>query len=382
MEDQTLPKDLELTCVTNEGRFKALAVEWNRLADAADASSVFLRHEWFEAVWSWLKQDCELLVLCVRRNGILLGICPLVRRQRKRRSLPVRAIEFLSVSDTQACDILADPEYYDEVVTTIASHFSANVKPWDLIVLDKLPERSLTPQRLQAAMVKCGMGSVLETSGADSIVPLQGTWDDYYMRRSRRLKKGNNLVANTLRRAHATVNLRWVRGKTTADAERALAAAIAISADSWKKTTGFSLDSPGPNAFIRLLTQHAQQKGWLSLWILELDSIPVAMEYQLIYRGHVHALRADFRNTHHNLSPGTYLNWKLLERLFASDLIAYHMGVGDNPYKGRWAEAFSTRSRLMVFGRTMRGRLLRQAETRLRPVVRHLCNRISPSRIG
>jgi CelD/BcsL family acetyltransferase involved in cellulose biosynthesis len=364
MENQTLSKDLELTCVTNEEGFKALAPDWNRLAEAIGANSVFLRHEWFEAAWAWLKQDCKLLVLCVQRNGAVLGICPLVQRRSKYRWIPVRAIEFLSIPDTQVCDILACPEHLDEVVAAFVSHLCSIAHEWDVIVLDKLPQ-SPTQEQLQVAMADHGVGSIREEGGVDSIVALHGTWNDYYARRSRRLKKGNNLVANKLLRTHRNINLRWVRGESAADAERALDTAIAISADSWKKTTGLSLDHPGPNAFIKALTLHAQQQGWLSLWILELDSIPVAMEYQLIYGGHVHALRADFRNIYHDLSPGTYLNWKLLEQLFAAGFIAYHMGVGENPYKRRWAQESSERLRLIMFGRTIRGRLLRGVKTQV-----------------
>jgi CelD/BcsL family acetyltransferase involved in cellulose biosynthesis len=130
------------------------------------------------------------------------------------------------------------------------------------------------------------------------------------------------------------------------------------------------------------LTQHAQQRQWLSLWILELDSIPVAMEYQLIYGGHVYALRADFRSAYHDLSPGTYLNWKLLERLFATDLTAYHMGIGENPYKLRWTEEFHEHWRLLIFGKTMRGRLLRAAKTHLKPGMRRLRDLIAGQRSG
>jgi CelD/BcsL family acetyltransferase involved in cellulose biosynthesis len=381
MKDPAAPADLELICITEESGFKALVTDWNRLAQATDASSVFLRHEWFEAAWAWLKQDCELFVLCVCRNGAILGICPLVQRRFKYRSIPVRAIEFLSIPDTQVCDILAYTEHRDDVVVVLASHLCSIAHEWDVIALDKLPQ-SRTQELLQAAMADHGVGTIREAGGADSMVSLHGTWNDYYARRSRRLKKGNNLAANKLLRTCRNIDLRWVRCETAADAGRALDTAIAISADSWKKTTGLSLDSPGPNAFIKLLTQHARQEDWLSLWILELDSIPVAMEYQLLYRGHVHALRADFRNTHYDLSPGTYLNWKLLERLFGADLIAYHMGVGENPYKRRWAEEFSERWRLMIFGKTMRGRLLRGLKTQLTPAMSRLRELIARSRTG
>ena len=58
--------------------------------------------------------------------------------------------------------------------------------------------------------------------------------------------------------------------------------APSLSRRSWKHRTWNSLDHPGPGAFIQTLTGHASRRGWLSLWLLDIYSKPVAMEYQLV----------------------------------------------------------------------------------------------------
>ena len=131
---------------------------------------------------------------------------------------------------------------------------------------------------------------------------------------------------------------------------------VAISAHSWKHVTGTSLDRAGPQAFIRELTESAFAEGWLSVWCLRLDGRPVAMEYQLLRDGHIHALRADFDDQYQSISPGSYLNFRMLERLFDGQHRRYYMGPGNNPYKSRWSETGDPVQTLTSYAPTMRGR--------------------------
>lgn len=82
------------------------------------------------------------------------------------------------------------------------------------------------------------------------------------------------------------------------------------------------------------------------------------MEYQLAYAGRVHALRADFDKQFGALSPGTYLNVKLLERLCGHSLTRYLMGPGNNPYKKRWSETVEPLQQIRIFSPSLRGRVL------------------------
>jgi CelD/BcsL family acetyltransferase involved in cellulose biosynthesis len=95
---------------------------------------------------------------------------------------------------------------------------------------------------------------------------------------------------------------------------------------------------------------------WLSVWLLRMDDIAVAMEYQLMVDGQIHALRADFDDRYKNVSPGTYLNYRLLSSLFAGGFSRYYMGPGKNPYKSRWSKTSEPVKSLTSFSPTVRGR--------------------------
>lgn len=361
---------LKLDVIRDEAGFSKLLPEWNAIAEQMRRPSLFLRHEWFQAAWQWRRlEGCELRVLAIRRQGRLLGALPLIARSTVGRSWRPLSLETLAVPDTQQTDILTGEEDAPAVAGAIAGWLGAHAGEWKIVSIAPLVPGSQACESLYRALTLDSIPFSVTDQGASYYIDLVGRWKDYYATRSRRLRKGNNLVANKLHRA-GRVQVDWITDPR--DAPAALEAVTALSARSWKSTTGLTLDRPGPRAFIRHLTGLAAQHGWLSIWLLKLDGRPIAAEYQLIANDQVHALRADYDPAYKALSPGTYLNWKLLEGLFASDLRRYHLGPGSNAYKLRWTRAAEPSSRLIAYSPSLSGRLLYLRDARLRPIARSL----------
>ncbi len=363
--------------IDDETRFQASRDDWNTLATQASRDSVFLRHEWFDATWQWRKADSTLHIFCVRRGGKLIGICPLVARKSRRYGIPVRVVEFLTVPDTQFCDVLATSHDRALVIDAVIGALARSSRGWDMLELELIPINSPTHGVLAASLNQHGMRNSPTPVQTNPFVNLTNGWAHFYAQRSRRLKKSNNWVANRLGRTGKSVTLKWVRGggQNRVEFNHAMETAIGISARSWKQETGLTLDRPGPNAFFRRIVQHAADNGWLSLWIMSLDSVPVATEFQIIHAEQVHALRADFDKAFHELSVGSYLNWKQLEKLFSANLQRYWMGPGENPYKSHWTEETEPLGGYMIYSNTWRARLLYLINARLRPVLKQLIRR-------
>lgn len=368
----------KVTCVHSEQDFQQLVEDWNRLASLTDPESVFLRHEWFDSAWQWLKQSCSLHIVCVWRGPRLIGVCPLVLRAVTVGGLRMRALELLSIPDTQYCDVLADPADGPVVIDAVVRYLSQEMAAWDYMELGKVGDNSNIRGFLPQAARDSGFPHAIYQDGTNLGVSLKGSWEAYYGRRSRRLKKGNNHVQNKLLRSGKDFGVTQVQSPQASEEtiSRALETAVGLSAASWKNATGLTLDNPGPRAFIERLTEHAYRRDWLSVWLFQLGETPAAMEYQLTYNGIVSALRADYDPAFESLSPGSYLNWKLLEQLFGSSMVFYSMGPGTNPYKLRWAEEYPTLTRVVVYNRTVRGRLLAVLNLWLRPYGKRLVNRL------
>jgi CelD/BcsL family acetyltransferase involved in cellulose biosynthesis len=361
------------TVTTAEG-FAALRDGWDDLACHAHPRSVFLRYDWFAAAWHWRQRDAELRIHVARNGDAIAAILPLIRLRGSGRSR--RICTLLTVPDTQCCDMIADAGSAIAASEAIARHLAAR-RDWDVIILDYLPAHSMIVQHFPAQLQVIHVRAVMEERGRNLYIPLESNWMAYWATRSRSVKKAANLAANRLQRTGTTRVERLGPGVTSdADFERALAAAISISARSWKQATGNSLDRPGPGSFIRALSATARRHGWLSLWLIYLDDKPVAMEYQLIHAGNVHALRSDFDASLDHVSPGSFLFRHLIERLFDGGHRQYLMGPGDNAYKLRWSTEGHSLHRLTGYNRTPAGRIAHWLDRRAKPPLRALRDRL------
>jgi CelD/BcsL family acetyltransferase involved in cellulose biosynthesis len=290
----------------------------------------------------------------------------------------IRELTFLTVPDTQLCDVIVAQQDRADAAEAFARALIALQSDWDVMRLEHLNSDSFAGMDLRVALAEQGLRGQVVAAGENPYLFLDTTWDAYHQTRSRRFKKANNLVANRLQRMGA-VTIDWLAPGTgnAADVARAIEVIRGVSARSWKVATGNSLDHPGPGAFIRRLSELAHRRGWLSVWTLSLDGVPIAMEYQLVANGCVFALRSDFDATiEEQASPGSYLSRQLTERLFGGGLRRYFMGPGKNPYKYRWSQAADPRFAMTVYGRTLRGRTLRAWEGSLKPAARALRDRI------
>jgi CelD/BcsL family acetyltransferase involved in cellulose biosynthesis len=367
--------DTVVRVLTRADEFEALRADWNELAGRCDNRSVFLTHEWLDAAWQWRQATADLYVLCYMRSGRLVAALPLVRAKRNGR--PGRILEFLTVPDTQFCDMVAPPEEHSPSAAMFADELLARGRQWDVLHLNYLPREAIAAKALGAALSSRGVRCHIDAAIENPIIALNSEWDTYYGTRSRRLKKAVNLAANRLAKA-GEVRVHWLAPATgaAADVDRAVDQVTAISARSWKTRTGNSLDNPGPQAFIRRLAHHAHRLGWLSVWTLALDSRPIAMEFQLVADGDVFALRSDFDTKYEELSPGSHLSRCMLERLFHQGWRRYLMGPGGNPYKYRWADAAEPVGAMSVYGRSLRGRGRAAWDLALKPAARRIRDRL------
>jgi CelD/BcsL family acetyltransferase involved in cellulose biosynthesis len=371
---------VSVTCIQDEQQFEAIAGEWNALVERSGANLVFLRHEWFASAWQWLRRGAALRVLCIRRGKRLIGVCPLVFRARRYAGIRIRSLEFMSIPDTQLCDIICAPGEHETVAREFARTLFDIRKEWDVIDLRPLTAGSTAPEALPTALAEQELAVAVVPSGLSPYVRIDGPWADFYAGRSRRLRKCNNLAANRLRRTGES-ELRWWRADDleAKDLDGILHTLTLVSAHSWKAQIGLSLDKPGPGAFVRALSEHARLRDWLSIWVLSLNGRPIAMEYQLIYHRQAYALRADFDEGYREISPGAFLNYRMLQTLFEADLACYHMGPGANPYKLRWTSESRPLCRVLAYSPTVRGSTMSLLALTLRPQLKRLAGMTRPS---
>jgi CelD/BcsL family acetyltransferase involved in cellulose biosynthesis len=296
-----------------------------------------------------------------------------MRWRERQRGVPVRRLALLESPDTPFIDVLVGGPARP-VAAALIEHLVAR-RDWDSASLQKLPASSPLLKELEAALP----GRLPWRRAEPSLSPylaVTGDWDAFWKGTSQRFKKTCRNIQNRLERAGRVT----IEEHTRVDAEGTLFAELLdLSRRSWKGDRGVAIATmPNMHGFFADLTRRASERGWLSLWTLRLDDRLVAMEYQLCHAGRVNALRADFDPAMRDVSPGSALNFAIARALFAREGVhEYDMGPGLNEYKLRWATGNHEAVHLVLYRPTAYGRLLHLLDTRVRPAVRRVRERLA-----
>jgi len=363
---------LRIRRLESQGEFHALAGAWTDLAARSGQTSPFLSHDWFDCCWSAVGPARRPEVLVVEDGGHLVAVAPLMRWKERRRGMPVRRLALLECPDTPFIDVLVGGPGRP-VAAALIEHFGAR-QDWDVLSLQKLPAASPVLKELEATLT----GRLPWRRAEASVSPylaIAGGWETFWKGTSQRFKKTCRNIQNRLERAGRVT----IEEHTQVDAKGPLFAELVdLSRRSWKGDRGVAIATmPNMHDFFAALTRRASERGWLSLWTLRVDGRLVAMEYQLRHDGRVNALRADFDPALREVSPGSALTFAIARALFERGGVhEYDMGPGVNEYKVRWATDSHEAAHLMVYRPTAYGRLLHLLDTRVRPAVRRVRERL------
>lgn len=354
--------------ITHFSDFMALKQDWNRLAELTDSADIFLTHEWFQAAWAWLDKTSTVMIITVSHHGAMTGICPLLFGEEKKGIFTAKKLSLMVIPDSQQFDVLCDPTQRGSVLDAIVDTICSN-RAWDYFDITKLKQASQTAELLREKFSAQGRKCTDAVLDESLCIGLDGSWEDYYKTRSRRLKKGNNYIKNLLARSEAEFEVK--KFSAAQIDEKVVDDIVNISANSWKSHTGLTFDNAGPRKFLTVLLEQMKEKDGVAIWFFYYENNPVAYELQLTHQNIISALRSDYHVKHEDLSPGTYLNWKLLEQLFDEDLSLYNMGPGTNKYKLRWTnEAVALSSFNIMNSRTIVGKWLALWEISLKPMLK------------
>jgi len=352
--------------VTQYDNFVQLKSQWNHLAQIF-SKHFFYRHEWFDSTWQWCHQSHEIKILLILSDNLLVGILPLMVKVEKYNNIRFRQCDFLSIPDTQVCDLMILPAHHQHASAVII-HALFCQPEWDKLKLHYLPSNS----KLAQVFKWQNINFYLTETTKHPTVKIDNTWSEFYNNKSRRLKKGNNLARNHLQKqGHIEIlNL------NTYPEDKLLKVIQDISQKSWKQSTQTTFNHNGPFQFIQRLSHLSKQNQWLNIWALQLNNHIIAYEYQIEFQNNIYALRSDYLDTMRHLSPGTYLNWQILQKIFESEKSQYYMGPGQNSYKLRWQNNLKPVYTLVAYQHTVTGKLLETIEQRIIPKVKPLKKRM------
>jgi CelD/BcsL family acetyltransferase involved in cellulose biosynthesis len=326
--------------VTRTDGLDALADEWRRLA--VRRGNPFITPEWFQA---WLRAygpGWAPHVAVVRSpDGGLQGLVPLIRSTGARRATlrSCRGDRFHPV---------AEPGDEEAVAAAAATALAPRDRPVGSLVLDNVDSDAGWWPALAAA-APAGLATVKRPEIPLPFVELQGlSWEQYLAGRSRDLRSQLGRKMRSLHREHEVRVRRTQRREELPDD---LSSLFALHEARWAQRGDVSaFAKPAVRAFHADFAAAALERGWLRLYLLEVDGAPIAASYGWLIGTRWSYLQAGLDPAWSRHSPGFLLLAETIREAISQGASEYDMLLGNEAYKLRFATS-SRRGHTVVLAR-------------------------------
>lgn len=345
---------IRVDVITTSGALAALEAEWNAVLDASGIDHPFLTHEWITCWWDSFGAGKELYVLVARRDGVVVGIAPLMKTTERRRGVTVRALTFMAnYHSNRSGFILAGDGR--AALSALCGHMVTQCADVDLWLFDFIPEGSVDDLLLPGILRARRMQHVARPSLVSPYIPIDRPWDEYWAGRKKRFRAGINHAVD-----HFSRDGKIDAPHYTADGlDTAFAELLQVSRKTWKYQAGTAIAStPDNEHFYRSFARAAAARGWLRIWILKAGGVPAAFSYCLAYKGRAMVLKIGFDTAYAQDSPGSVLAMVTIRHYFDAGMSEFDW-LGDNEsFKHKWTSRARAHRAYIVFTRRPRGMLL------------------------
>ena len=294
--------------------FDAIGKEWDALAERS--GSIFSTALWHRLWWTHFDRDRELLLHAARTaNGDLTIVLPLYAWRRR---LP-RVLRFLGHGPGDELGPVfagADPAVVGSALRTALERLD-----WDVFFGEQLPGDQRWAELL---------GGRTWRREASPILQLPGSWDEYLAGRSANFRQQLRRREAALSR-EGTVSIR-LTDETTID--RDLDTLFALHRARWGSVRTDFADT----SFHRELAREALARGWLRLWLLELDGRPIAAWHGFLVGSVASYYQAGRDPAYERQSVGFVLLAHSIRSAVAEGAREYRFGRGDEDFKSRFTD--------------------------------------------
>ena len=243
--------------------FEALEQDWRRLGELS--GNVFSTWEWATVWWRHFGDGRKPLTAALRSGEETVAILPLYLGFER----PVRVARFIGHG---AGDELGPVRAAGDAQAEAALPGTAGELGWDVLLADRLPGDGHA-ERLGGRLLRRDSSPVVDLSS--------GSWDDYLATRS------SNFRSQVRRKERKLVRESGMTYRLSDDPERLssdLDTLFELHEARWAGESSGAL-AGSRVAFHRDFAAVAQERGWLRLWLAEIEGRAVAAWYGFRFGG-------------------------------------------------------------------------------------------------
>jgi CelD/BcsL family acetyltransferase involved in cellulose biosynthesis len=336
-----------------------LAPEWRQLCSRGAHDEPFHRPEWVSAYLRAFAPDARLLLVEARTDGRLTAVLPLVETRRGWPGLRIHTLQ--GAANVHSCRFDIVSEEGQEGEAAIAGIWTAlrEVRGWDLIAIPRVP-RGGAAEALLAQAAQDGYptgywwGFWHPTESPYFKVDLPEGADPVTLAGNASFRRN---MKRRLRRATEEYDVR-LRRVDEADAE-ALETFFDLERRGWKGKAGTAIAcSAATRDFYASVASGAAEHGYLSMYFLEFDGVPVAGHLGLWHNGRYYMPKVAYDEAYSRFAPGHLILRAIIEDLCKDGLAVVDFLGLNAPWKEEWTREVLPHSSCFIFGKGLRGRVL------------------------
>lgn len=298
--------------------FDAVAEDWETLAERA--GNPFATLPWCVAWWRAYGAGRSLAIVRVRTaDGRVAAVLPLYRVGRG----PFALLRFIGHGPADRLGPVCAPA--DEELAAAALRRLV-ARPGELLLAERLPNDGAVRASLDGRTLRHESSPVLATAGR--------TWEAWLAERSANFRQQTRRYERRLTSSHDLV-FRLADDPDRLDED--LGTLISLHDRRWAPAGGTTSFAGARRGFHEDVARQAQRRGWLRLWLAEIDGQAVAAWYGLRFgnRDWYYQLGRDPAWDEHRV--GFVLLVHTIRDAFRAEVDWYEFGLGDEPYKARFA---------------------------------------------
>lgn len=347
------------------GRF---ADEWAAL-DLAASCEPNTSLEWTRALAAaHFEPTDDFLTIAQRAAGRLVAIVPMVlRRERALGPLTVDTIRLVCDLSTAHSDVLHVCGI-DEVASGVMAALAQAPWHWDVLRVGNLLEDGPLSRQLAEAVRASGFGCRVRREQPSYFHELDASFERYLAGRSAKFR---NYLRRKTRDLQKLGRVEIRRAGQDVAVEQAYQDLLLVEERSWKHAHGTAISAvPRQREFYRRLCEGMARCRRLHLQLLYLDGRPVAYDLGVTSSNRFWYLKTSFDERLRSASPSTVLRARLIETLIAEGCRGLDFPAEPYRWEAQWASELRWHTSLIVFNRSLRGRVLRAtlaARARVRP---------------
>jgi CelD/BcsL family acetyltransferase involved in cellulose biosynthesis len=344
---------------------------WRRLAAAR--GNAFITPEWYLSALAMLDDGTAPAVAVVRDDDDgVRGLLPLLE-------LPTTgAVRLAAFPTARFGDIfhpVAAAADDDEIAAAVAPALAQHLGSRCHIDLGRVDAGARWWRRLARAWPS-RMTPVLRPEEALPYIALTGSsWEGYLATRSRQLRNQVGRKMRGLRRNH---HVRLRRSLASEEVGGDIAALFELHDARWaglRKSS--SIADPWVREFHRRFAVEALERGWLRLYLLEVDGVAVAGWYGWRVGDRFSYYQAGFDPAWSRYSVGFLLLAETVREAFSEGASEYDLLLGDEAFKSRFATGSRFARPVLLVPPLSRGRVTATVQSWLRSGARAMPSRRS-----